>query len=198
MSKHVTPAKEEPDLGHKYILVATDFMSHWPEARAVEKANAQIVAEKIKVKNVIDWDLLITSILFAYRTARNSTTKIILFFLMYGRETRQPIHPSHYGKNAAKTGESKGLPLPNICVSFVFEIGDKVILEDAKKRYSRSDKPAPKCTGPYYVHDKLSNDAYKLRTLGGKVILAPFNLSLLNRYHDREVAESEDKEAPTS
>ncbi|CAG8485831.1 93_t:CDS:2 [Gigaspora rosea] len=74
-------------------------------------------------------------------------------------------------------------------VSFGFEIGDKVLLEDAKKRYSQSDKLAPKCTGPYYVHDKLLNDAYKLRTLGE---------SLLKRYYDRKGAESVDKEAPTS
>ncbi|CAG8636002.1 8869_t:CDS:1, partial [Gigaspora rosea] len=44
----------------------------------------------------------------------------------------------------------------------------------------------------------LPNDAYKLRTLGGKVISAPFNLSLLKRYYDQKGAESEDKEAPTS
>ncbi|CAG8784016.1 19763_t:CDS:2, partial [Racocetra persica] len=56
-----------------------------------------------------------------------------------------------------------------------FEIGDKVLLEDAAKKYSRSEKFSPKCKGPYYIHDKLPNDAYKLKTLDGKVIVAPFN-----------------------
>ena len=154
----VGPLPRTPRL-NRYIIVATDYMTRWPEARAVEKANAQTVAEfiyddivcrhgcpdriqsdrvthfrddvikllmeKLKVrhqfstpyhprtnglverfnktlceaigklvKNVVDWDLLIPSILFAYRTARNSTTRMTPFFLVYGREARQPVHPS--------------------------------------------------------------------------------------------------------
>ncbi|CAG8646160.1 14318_t:CDS:1 [Gigaspora rosea] len=177
------------------------------------------------VKNIVDWNLLIPSILFAYRTARNSTTKISPFFLVYGCEARQPIHPSHSDellegmilqktfelinevplvryqtveKLHQKQKEIKTYHDRKICVSFGFKIGNKVLLENAKKRYSWSNKLTSKCTGPYYVHDKLLNDMCKLRTLDGKVISAPFNLSLLKKYHDREEAEVEDRGVPVS
>ncbi|CAG8699587.1 4004_t:CDS:2, partial [Gigaspora rosea] len=45
------------------------------------------------VTNVREWDPLIPSVLFTYQTAKQSTTKIPLFFLVYGREARFPIHP---------------------------------------------------------------------------------------------------------
>ncbi|CAG8815460.1 12705_t:CDS:1, partial [Gigaspora rosea] len=50
-----------------------------------------------------DWDLMIPSILFAYHTAQNSTTKMTLFFLVYGREAKQPIHPSQTEKGLEGT-----------------------------------------------------------------------------------------------
>lgn len=283
----VGPLPRTPRL-NRYIIVATDFMTRWPEARAVEKANAQTVVEflyedilcrhgcpdrilsdrgthfrneivkllleKLKIRqnfstpyhprtnglverfnrtlcealgklvtNVVDWDLLIPSILFAYRTARNSTTRMSPFFLVYGREARQPIHPNRSEELLEGTILQRTFELINEVptirsqvverihqkqenmkvyhdkkhrISPGFDIGDKVLLEDAKKRYSRSDKFAPKCTGPYYVHDKLPNDAYKLRTLEGKVISAPFNLSLLKKYYDRDDPMEEEESCP--
>src|SRR4051812_36904680 len=38
-----------------------------------------------------NWDLYITPFLFAYRTTKHSTTKIELFFLVYGRSAHLPI-----------------------------------------------------------------------------------------------------------
>lgn len=46
------------------------------------------------VMNVRKWDSLIPLVLFAYRTAKQNTTKITPFYLVYGREARFPIHPS--------------------------------------------------------------------------------------------------------
>lgn len=60
-----------------------------------------------------------------------------------------------------------------------FDIVKKVLLENASKRYSCSHKLSLKCRSPFYIHEKMTNDAYKLRTLEGKVISSPFNLSLL-------------------
>jgi Integrase zinc binding domain/Integrase core domain len=154
----VGPLPRTPRL-NRYIIVAIDYMTKWPEAKAVKKADAITVAEFLYndivcrhgcpqriisdrgthfknnvikelvaklgtrhqlstpyhpqtnglverfnrtlcesigklVEKVSDWNLLIPSILFAYRTAKNSTTKITPFYLVYGREARQPLHPS--------------------------------------------------------------------------------------------------------
>ncbi|CAG8533173.1 25515_t:CDS:2 [Gigaspora rosea] len=88
----------------------------------------------------------------------------------FNKDARQPIYPSCSDELLKGTILQRTFKLINeICVSFGFEIGDKVLLEDAKKR-----------------------------TLGGKVILASFNLSSLKRYYGWKGAEGEDKETSVS
>ena len=60
-------------------------------------------------------------------------------------------------------------------------IGDKVLLYNAASDSHRSGKLEPKWKGPYYVHDKLPNEVFKLRTLRGEVLVAPINLRLLKK-----------------
>ena len=45
---------------------------------------------KLSLKNN-NWDLYIALTLFAYRTTKHSTTKIELFYLVYGRSARLPV-----------------------------------------------------------------------------------------------------------
>jgi hypothetical protein len=143
--------------GKRYIVVATDYFTKWPEARAIEKADAKTVAwflydeiicrhscpreilsdrgavfvsqivtnlieiigthrrltsayhpqsnglterynqtlcqtlKKCVKETTQEWDTLIASALFAYRTTKNRTTKYEPFYLLYGRAPTLPI-----------------------------------------------------------------------------------------------------------
>lgn len=242
----VGPLSRTPQL-NQYIIVATNYMTRWLVACAIEKADAQTVAEflyndiicchgcpdlilsdcgtyfrndmiwllleKLKIKqnfltpyhpwtnglvecfnkmlcksleklvqNVVDWNLIIPSILFVYLTACNATTKMILFFLVYEQEARQLIYPSQTEEILEGTILQRIFELlheapvirnkavENVCrvqikdktyydqkyhLSSGFDIREKVLLEDARKRYSHSYKLHPKCQGPFNIHDKM-------------------------------------------
>lgn len=144
--------------GNRYIIVATDYLTKWPEARPLAKATAKEVAsflyeeiicrhgtpssilsdhgaaflgkvvellkEEIGFKHKLsapyhpqtngltekfngtlwkalakcvnsanaEWDDLIPSVLFAYRTLKHTTTKQSPFYLLHGKEAQLPIH----------------------------------------------------------------------------------------------------------
>ncbi|GBC06766.1 hypothetical protein RclHR1_07020009 [Rhizophagus clarus] len=152
----VGPLPQTKD-GNKYIVVATEYLTKWPEARAIPDAKATSVVsffyediicrhgcpkeiltdrgthfvndmlnslcDKFGVKhrlstayhpqtnglverfnrtlcetlakfaneNKNDWDLYVSTALFAYRTRKHNTTRHEPFYLMYGRETILPI-----------------------------------------------------------------------------------------------------------
>ncbi|CAG8748212.1 857_t:CDS:1, partial [Cetraspora pellucida] len=66
-----------------------------------------------------------------------------------------------------------------------FGIGDKVLVYDARRMGTHSRKLIPIWKGSYYVHDVLSNGAYKIRELGGRILAAPINKKLLKPYRER-------------
>jgi hypothetical protein len=152
----VGPLPETAD-NNRYIIVATDYLTKWPEARPtvdgtaataasfltdeifprhgapkellsdrgrtflnqtlaelcrqwqaqrsfasayhpqtnglVERFNATLVEmlAKLCLQKPLEWDKMIPSALFAYRTARHETTGKTPFFLLYGREAVYPI-----------------------------------------------------------------------------------------------------------
>jgi hypothetical protein len=143
--------------GNRYIIVATDYFTKWPEAKAVPTATAKetakflyesiicqhgipsvilsdrgkhfvndtiaLLKEEIGFRHRlasayhpqsnglterfngtlcraiskciqttdVDWDQLIPSILFAYRTLKHESTKYTPFYLVYGREAQLPL-----------------------------------------------------------------------------------------------------------
>ncbi|GBC34259.1 DDE-type integrase/transposase/recombinase [Rhizophagus irregularis DAOM 181602=DAOM 197198] len=143
--------------GNTHIVVATEYLTKWPEARAIPNAKASSVVSffyediicrhgcpkvlltdrgthfvnemldslcielgvkhklstayhpqtnglverfnrtlcealaKYANENKDDWDIYLTSVLFAYRTKRHNTTRHEPFYLMYGREAILPI-----------------------------------------------------------------------------------------------------------
>jgi hypothetical protein len=143
--------------GNRYIIVATDYLTKWPEAKPIPRATALEAANFLYesiicrhgvpskiisdhgtafIGNVVrllkeetgfrhnlaavyhpqsngltekfngtlcdalkkcvnsstaEWDDLIPSVLFAYRTLKHSTTKYNPFYLMHGREAQLPI-----------------------------------------------------------------------------------------------------------
>jgi hypothetical protein len=259
-----------------YIVVATDYMTKWPEAKALKKADAQSVAKFIyeeiicrhgcpkyfltdrgtHFKNqlvdelirqfnskhllstpyhpqtnglverfnrtlceslakvtteVTDWDLYIPSVLFAYRTAIQSTTKITPFYLVYGREAKLPIdnlddilednilerlfylvnklpYVREQAKQQVQKMQEKQKARYDAKIKKIesYQIGDKVLMYRAEKEKQWSGKLEDKWKGPYYIHEILRNGAYKLRELDGRVLKAPINGKILKRYHERQ------------
>ena len=65
---------------------------HFQTNGQVERFNRTLKESlvKLSIENT-DWDLHIAPVLFAYRTAKQSTTKITPFMLTYGREAKLPL-----------------------------------------------------------------------------------------------------------
>ena len=255
--------------GNKYIIVATDYLTKWPEASAKPAADAKTVVEfiyeniicrhgcpkyilsdrgshfrnkvvdglmnKFEIKHLLstpyhpqtnglverfnktlcesiakttkdlqEWDTVINSVLFAYRTAKNSTTKYTPFYLTYGREARLPItifenetlesnlEDLEINRQKAKDNVTKAQENQKrrhdskIKKPIEYQIGDKVLLYEAAKEKTWTGKLEDKWKGPFYIHDKLLNGAYKLRSTDGRILKTPINASLLKIYNDRQ------------
>jgi Integrase zinc binding domain/Integrase core domain len=264
---------------NRYIIVATDYLTKWPEAEATSEATGKRVAEfiyqtiisrhgcpkqiisdrgthfrneivqallkKFEIQHLLstpyhpqtnglverfnrtlceslakitegkeDWDTHISSVLFAYRTSKQASTKMTPFYLVYGRHPQLPImEPEEIiegnildrifqlvedlpiKREEAKKNINKEQKKQKtrhdrkVDLSRKFQIGDKVLMYDAARDKHFTGKLKPKWKGPYYIHNILKNNAYKLRTMEGKVLTAPINILLLKKYHDREAWE---------
>jgi hypothetical protein len=70
-----------------------------------------------------------------------------------------------------------------------FEIGDKVWIQRKELEASRSAKFEDKRFGPFLIHEKLDNGAYKLRTIEGKILQKYYNSDRLAKYHEPQTWE---------
>lgn len=260
--------------GNKYILVITEYLTKWVEAKAMREATGEKVADFLykeiicrhgcpkvilsdrgthfnnkvvqnlcnrfqihqqlsspyhpqtnglterfnktlcetlakTLENENQWDELIESALFAYRTIKHSTTKQTPFYMMYGREAFLPIDeiedfPEEGGENIEKEilerrselikleekreeirkvieeSQSKRKEKHDQGVKQVkFEIGDEVLM----KNEQRSHKFSSKWKGPYTIHKNIGKGAYKLKNKDDQILKAPQNIKRLKRFH---------------
>ena len=259
---------------NRYIIVAMDYLTKWPEAKAVPRATAeetekfiyediicrhgcpsriltdrgthfnnQVIerlTKRFQIKHLLStpyhpqtnglverfnrtlceslaklvdkvetWDEYVQPVLFAYRTSKQSTTKITPFYLTYGREAKLPV--DDLTKNAEQLTERLNMLIDNlphdremvrkridqqqikqkkyhdqhVRHNETFRIGDKVLLYKAETAKQWTGKLEPKWKGPFYIHQVKQNGAYQLRTLDGKVLRVPVNGQLLKMYKDR-------------
>jgi hypothetical protein len=179
----------------------------------VERFNKTLCESLAKLcVEVTDWDTLIPSVLFAYRTARQSITKIEPFYLVYGRPAKLPIsieQPDEKDTSLLDRIEDLVNVLPQSRENakkqirkvqqkqksyhdqqqirkVQFQIGDQVLMYNAAKDKQWSEKLESKWKGPFYIHNILPKGVYKLRTLEGKVLASPINVNLLKEYHNRQ------------
>ncbi|GBC28384.2 uncharacterized protein K02A2.6-like [Rhizophagus irregularis DAOM 181602=DAOM 197198] len=155
-----------------------------------------------------NWDKHIPSVLFAYRTKKQSSTKIKPFYATYGRRAKLPLDKDENKitladrvkilieelpvirrkiKENVKEAQEKqkqqhdkrGIRKPK------FEIGEKVLLYEAWREKQWSGKLQNKWKGPYLIHEEFGNGAYKLKELDGRILKTPQNGEWLKKFYDR-------------
>jgi len=154
-----------------------------PQTNGLVERHNRTICESIakSLEDIKQWDEVLPSVLFAYRTSIQGTTKISPFYLTYGRPAVLPmnlwncvensqtfrdridhlINDLPINRNMAQSRiESSQIRQKNQHITknnavIHFEIGDKVLLYDAAKQTQHSGKLKPKWKGPYFVHDEV-------------------------------------------
>ncbi|GBC18889.2 uncharacterized protein K02A2.6-like [Rhizophagus irregularis DAOM 181602=DAOM 197198] len=155
-----------------------------------------------------NWDKHIPSVLFAYRTKKQSSTRIKPFYATYGRRAKLPLDKDEnkitladrvkilieklpvirrkIKENVEEAQEKqkqqhdkRGIRKPK------FEIGEKVLLYEAWREKQWSGKLQNKWKGPYLIHEEFGNGAYKLKELDGRILKTPQNGEWLKKFYDR-------------
>src|SRR6266542_5447966 len=160
----------------------------------VERFNKTLCESLAKLNEEREnWDEYILSTLFAYRTKINKSTQFTPFYLTYRREAILPFDEDNkteitleerVKEISTKFTQTKKKALENIEKSqgnqkkyhdrkikrkLNLNIEDKVLLYDAAKAKQWSGKLEEKWKGPYFIHDKLLNESYKLKDLKGNI-----------------------------
>jgi len=268
--------------GNRYIIVAMDYFTKWPEARAIPNMRAETVAKFIYeeiicrhgvlqeilsdrgmsfVNKIIDelcqnyqtkhrltsayrpqtngmverfnrtlgeciakliqddnkeWDQFVTAVLLAYRTKRHKTTGRTPFYLIYGKEATLPIdlkipyklaqdeedpimhrlyqliveieeERNKVQQHIEKEQQKQKQVYDKQGISEKLKIGDQVLVERTWLKNNFSAKLENKWIGPYYIHDVLKDNVYKLRTLEGKAVKSVIHGNRLKLYHEKRM-----------
>ena len=162
-----------------------------------------------------EWDNFVDATLFAYRTKKHKTTGFTPFYLIYGRQATLPIELKIPGVEETDAEQNPLLArlyhlieqLENdrqvvrdrvfqeqlrqkerhdqMGLSEKLKIGDKVLVEKSWLRTNFSAKLEDKWMGPYYIHNVLKDNVYKLRTLEGRLVKNLVHGNRLKLYKER-------------
>ena len=179
--------------------------------RTIGECIAKLLSDKEK-----DWDEYIEAVLLAYRTSKHETTGFTPFQLLYGKQAKLPvdlkvvtfrednttfeealimrtqqitnkmwtdhskahdnIHKSQDRQKIRQKGQSPKL-----------KIGDKVLVHRTDLQNNLSAKLMEKWIGPYYVHQVLPNNVYKLRNLDGKLVKNVVHGNRLKIFYEQQL-----------
>jgi hypothetical protein len=173
----------------------------------VERFNRTLCESLAKLGGEKNWDKNIAPVLYAYRTRKQESTKMKPFYLTYGREARsitneENIQQDEYRiqylvdehpkvinqarENIKRSQEMQKRIHDKKSKEKVFETGEKVLYYKAIKDKQWTGKLEENWKGPYYVHEKLLNGAYKIKDEKGIIVKVPVNGELLKHYYSRE------------
>lgn len=104
--RHGVPKKIQSDQGREFVNSLGEHLfeltgvkhiissAYHPQTNGlVERFNQTLQRSLLKMigKNENHWEDFLESVLFAYRTSRQASTKYSPFYVMYGREPRLPV-----------------------------------------------------------------------------------------------------------
>ncbi len=104
--RHGVPKKVQTDQGREFVnslnghlfkltgIKHVISLAYHPQTNGlIERFNQTLQRSLLKMveQNVDEWDNYLDSVLFAYRTSKQASTKFSPFVLLYGREPRLPV-----------------------------------------------------------------------------------------------------------
>ncbi|KAG9294673.1 hypothetical protein G9A89_008152 [Geosiphon pyriformis] len=174
-----------------YITVVINYLTKWPEARAIQVANAKTVAKFFGIK---------CPLLSPYYSQTNKLVKQFnrtlcealakIKILSYPTETiteenfKATLTAADNISNAQKQQKKRH----DNCLSkqlMKFKIGDQVLLYCTKAEKQWSGKFNPKWDGLFYIHKALGNEAYKLQ-LEDRILKKVAHGNQLKIYHAKQ------------
>ena len=167
-----------------------------------------------------EWDEFVEATLFAYRTKKHKTTGYTPFYLMHGRQAVLPIdlkipgyddsdnisnplmdrlyHLIEQVENdrqqvihrVTQKQEKQKEQYDQAGISEKLKIGDKVLVEKTWLKTNFSAKLDNKWTGPYFIHNVLKDNVYKLRTIEGRLVRNLVHGNRLKLYYEKQLEAS--------
>ena len=172
---------------------------------------AKLLTDKEK-----EWDEYIDAVLLAYCTMKHEATGFMPFQLLYGRQAKLPVDlkittyqktPINYDEalmkrtceiinkinnEQIKTRENiekgqKQQKSRHKGKSTKLKIGNKVLVHRTNLQTNFSVKLEEKWIGPYYIHDVLPRNIYRLRNLDGKLVKNVIHGNRLKLFHEQNL-----------
>jgi hypothetical protein len=180
--------------------------------RTIGECISKLLSEKEK-----EWDEYVHAVLMAYRTTKHETTKFTPFQLLYGRQAKLPVElkvvtfeqpnltyeeairqrtidilekmnkEQNQALDNIEKGQEKLKKRANKRTSKKLKIGDKVLVHRTDLQNNMSAKLQEKWIGPYYIHDVLEGNTYKLRNMRKKLIKGVIHGNRLKKYLEQEL-----------